>query len=539
MQDARRIWPEFPTSPHQMDPVVHMMFKAMSARLHEVNDKINDISERIIRDLACRVFFDGLLHPIPASTILKFTTGSSQTTIDTLIEACWINTSVQPGVTYYFLPAEQKELYAMEAVIALAATVDGGQILWIDPQWDGKNDFMRGFDNAAAGNNGERKDQIYIGVRPAGLEPDIPASDLVIMASGELLGLLNWCRWRSTNDDGLFGPPTIPGKTSLQNIKLGHAAPEISLWGHDYYPHEHLEEYREYFFQINKGVAGRPPLELKAALPGVAEEIWDNLEPLYWIQIESDAGISAEALKSLDLVATNCVVALNAHFQKQSFFYHGPGPMTLELQPAAGEIYEIMSISDNHGREYGNVYGAPGGGDLQYAYVPRIEGDRLSLVIIPAPTGPAPDRFSIEFKTTAGGDASGISAGLINSLYTPHPGIESVVNLTTSHGGVDARTFEDMIDAFPNVLRSNNRAIVIADFEALALAFDIRVKSARARLGSVRRNGAMQRCIEIVVDLGGHRFEPKEEAAIFLARLEKYLEKRGPMGTIVAAKLAE
>jgi hypothetical protein len=521
-----------------MDPVVHMMFKAMSARLHEVNNKINDISERIIRDLACRVFFDGLLHPIPASTILKFTTGSSQTTIDTLTEACWINTSVQPSVTYYFLPAEQKELYPIEAVVALAATGEGGQILWIDPQWDGKNDFMRGFDNTSATGENERKDQIYIGIRPAGLEPEIPASDLMIMASRELLGLLNWCRWRFTGEDGYFGEPITPGKTRLQNIKLSHAAPEISLWGHDYYPHEHLEEYREYFFHINDGVAGRPPLELREALPGVTEEIWAGLEPLYWIQIESDSRFSPSVLKNLDLVATNCVVALNAHFQKQSFFYHGPGPMTLELQPPAGEIYEIISITDNHGREYGNVYAAPGGGELQYAYVPRIEGDRLSLVIIPAATGSAPDRFSIEFKTTAGEAASGISAGLLNSLYNPHPGIESVVNLTTSRGGVDARTFEDMIDAFPNVLRSNNRAIVITDFEALAMAFDIRVKSARARLGSVRRNGAMQRCIEITVDLGGHRFEPKGEADIFLARLEKYLEKRGPMGTIVAAKLA-
>ena len=515
-----------------------MMFKAMASRLHEVNSKINDISEKIIRDLACRVFFDGLLHPIPASTILKFTTGSSQTTIDMLTEACWVNTSVQPSVTYYFLPAQQKELYPAEAVVALSAGSEGGQILWIDPQWDGKNDFLRGFDSASAGSQGDRKDQVYIGLRPGGREPDITATDLMIMASRELLGLFNWCRWRFTVENGFFGEPVIPGKTRLHNIKLSHAAPEISLWGHDYYPHEHLEEYREYFFPIDNGVAGRPPVELKAALRGVSEEIWDNLEPLYWIQIESDSRIATNVLKSLDLAAANCVVALNAHFVKQSFFYHGPGPMTLELQPPAGEIYEIIGITDNHGREYGNLYTTHGADDLQYAYVPKIEGDRLSLVIIPATTGAAPDRFSIEFKTSAGKAASGISAGLINSLYTPHPGIESVVNLTTSRGGVDARTFEDMIEAFPNVLRSSNRAIVVADFETLALAFDIRVKGARARLGSVRRNEAMQRCIEITVDLGGHRFEPKEEADLFLARLEKYLEKRGPMGTIVAAKLA-
>jgi len=97
-----------------------MMFKAVASKLKDVNDKINNISESIINDLACRIFFDGLLHPIPSSTILKFSTGSSITGVDILTEACWVNTSIQPSVTFYFSPVEPKELYPLEAAFAFS-----------------------------------------------------------------------------------------------------------------------------------------------------------------------------------------------------------------------------------------------------------------------------------------------------------------------------------------------------------------------------------------------------------------------------------
>ena len=96
----------------------------MAGKLKDVNDRINNISESIINDLACRIFFDGMLHPIPSSAILKFTTGSSITGVDILTEACWVNTSIQPSVTFYFSPVEPKELYPVEAAFVFSVNAE-------------------------------------------------------------------------------------------------------------------------------------------------------------------------------------------------------------------------------------------------------------------------------------------------------------------------------------------------------------------------------------------------------------------------------
>jgi len=261
------------------------------------------------------------------------------------------------------------------------------------------------------------------------------------------------------------------------------------------------------------------------------------MEPLYWIQIEFDKHIPTNIFKSFEYAATNCAVAINSHFQRQSFYYHGPGAVAIELQVPAKNLYDITSLDDNHGREYQNIYTARKNGDDDCRYVPRVDGDALKIIVAPPKRGPMPDRFSVSYRIAAGEAANGINPGLINSLYNPFPGIESVLNLIESRGGVDARSFDEMVATFPQVLRSRNRAIAISDYQALALAFDSRIKSARAQQGSAVRNGLLARCVEVAVDLGSRRFALKEEAGLFTARLERYLEARSPMGTVVVAKI--
>ena len=512
-----------------------MIFKTMASRLKAVNDKINNVSETIIRDLACRIFFDGLLHPIPASTILKYTTGSSQTDIDDSTEACWVNTAVKPSITFYFSPVESKTLFPLEAVVALAKNSDGSHILWTDPQWPGKNHVLSNFDVSNENADIDSNDCIYIGLKLFSDDNEVPAADLFIHSSPELLGLIRWGRWSFTQAEDVFSKPDFYGKASLKNISRKKPAPEISLWGHNYFPQEHKDEYSDFIFNIPGGKISNPPFALRQTFSGQSRNFWEDIEPLYWIKIEFDRKVPSNVLKSFVLTATNCLVAVNSHFQKQNFFYHGPGPMTLDLQSPANEIYDIISISDNRGRLYSNVYGSAAADNPECRYIPRVHGDFLQLMIIPPPEGPPPDRFSVEYKTSADQLANGIVAGNISSLYNPHPGIESVINLTDTRGGVEARTFDDMIAAFPHVLKSHNRAISFSDFESLALVFDKRIKSAKAKLSSTSRNGIILRCLELEVNLGGYKFEPPEEGQLFLARLQNYLETRSPMGTVVKA----
>ena len=131
-------------------------------------------------------------------------------------------------------------------------------------------------------------------------------------------------------------------------------------------------------------------------------ELLENLGPLYWVQIESDRKIPPQDMRSFELAATNCVVALNAHYLKQSYFYHGPGPMEIKPQNKAEEIYEIVSLDDNHGNNYSNIYTSSGNGGKQYYFVPRIDGNVFSLVAAPPEAGPLPDRFSLSYRISSG-----------------------------------------------------------------------------------------------------------------------------------------
>jgi len=515
-----------------------MMFRAVASRLKEINDKINSVSESIINDLACRIFFDGLLHPIPSSTILKFITGSSMTTVDIMTETCWVNTSIQPSVTYYFSPVEPKDLYPIEAAFAFSVNGDGIDALWTNPEWEGRGEFLGHFEVDKSSDLPVEKDYIYIGIKSLGQDMAVPQGDIFIQASPALLKYLRWSRWRFADADGVLGDPLIPGRIRLESIKNRRMIPELSVWGHNYYPYEYREEYQDSFFKLAPGRAGSAPADLSGVLPAASIELLENLGPLYWIQVESDKRIPAEVMKSFELAATNCVVALNAHYLKQSYFYHGPGPMEIKPQNKAEEIYEIVSLDDNHGNVYSNIYASSGNGEKQYYFVPRINGNIFSLIVSPPETGPLPDRFSLSYRISCGEAANGIDPGLLNSLYNPQPGVESVINISRTRGGTSARSFKDMIKVFPRVLQSSNRAVVPSDFESLAIAFDKRIIAATATTGSVERDGVLRGCIKIELDLGGYGFDLVEEEALFLSRLVKFLEMRSPVGTVVTARIA-
>jgi len=516
-----------------------MLFKAVAVKLKEVNDRVNDVSETIIKDLACRIFFDGLLHPIPASTVLKFTTGSSMTTVDILTETCWVNTSIHPNVTYYFSPVEAKDLYPVEAVFAFSVRGDSIDSLWTNPEWERGEEFPRLFEKDKLSKISEDKDYIYIGLISKGQDDTVPGSDIFIQGSSSLLQYLNWSRWRFTDSNGVFGEATVPGRVKIDKIKKQNNTPQISIWGHSYYPFEHQEEYQENIFDLGEGRVGPTPSQLKQIFSREGIALLDSLGPIYWIQIESDRAIPLKEIKSFKLAATNCVVALNAHTIRQNYFYHGPGPMEIMPQNKADEIYEITSLDDNLGRSYSNIYTSGSDGGSEFSFIPRIDEDTFRLIAIPPETGQIPDRFSLAYRVTSGETSNGIDPGLLISLYNPHPGVESVINITATRGGTSARNIDDMIKVFPRVLQSSNRAVVPSDFESLAVAFDNRILSARATTGSVERNGVLRGCLRLEVDMGGHDFALVEERSLFLSRLEKFMEMRSPVGTVVSACLTD
>jgi predicted phage baseplate assembly protein len=67
-----------------------------------------------------------------------------------------------------------------------------------------------------------------------------------------------------------------------------------------------------------------------------------------------------------------------------------------------------------------------------------------------------------------GGKAGNVDSGLINSLRIPLDGVEQVTNERPAVGGQDEQDVEQLKEQAPYILRSQNRAVAVEDFIALA-----------------------------------------------------------------------
>lgn len=89
-----------------------------------------------------------------------------------------------------------------------------------------------------------------------------------------------------------------------------------------------------------------------------------------------------------------------------------------------------------------------------------------------------------------GGVVGNVQAGTLTVLKTSIPYVDRVINHLDATGGLDAETVDLAQVRAPSLLRSRGRAVTAADFEALALQADSRVK--RARCVQPRASGSKE-----------------------------------------------
>lgn len=71
---------------------------------------------------------------------------------------------------------------------------------------------------------------------------------------------------------------------------------------------------------------------------------------------------------------------------------------------------------------------------------------------------------------SGGGTGGNLPAGALSTLHKAMPAIQSVTNVLSAVGGVEADTVRDLTDRAPAEIRSQGRAVTCADFAGLAVA---------------------------------------------------------------------
>ena len=72
---------------------------------------------------------------------------------------------------------------------------------------------------------------------------------------------------------------------------------------------------------------------------------------------------------------------------------------------------------------------------------------------------------------TGGGTAGNLASGRLTTMMTPILGVRSATNAVPADGGSDAESVEDMRTAAPQSIRTLDRVVSLADFEAFARTF--------------------------------------------------------------------
>lgn len=81
---------------------------------------------------------------------------------------------------------------------------------------------------------------------------------------------------------------------------------------------------------------------------------------------------------------------------------------------------------------------------------------------------------------TTRGSAGNVAAGALTTLYVATDGIAQVTNPVAASGGADADSVNALIDIAPGLVRANNRAVTVADVEALAASATAGIRRVRA-----------------------------------------------------------
>jgi hypothetical protein len=280
----------------------------------------------------------------------------------------------------------------------------------------------------------------------------------------------------------------------------------------------------------------RIPMKMEAPMGRVFQQSGQtgqkNLfnRPRAWLRIglpKEAANISEDLIR----VVLHCATASNVESLNQTISFSNDGAM-VPLTTGGGRaryLVKMLSVKGERGATY-LLDTEPSADEDVGRY--RIRQSRLEIEPARTPRGASDAYVNVRALLSNGVLGNGVAAGGIKGFLTrATPRTMEIRNVTGAAGGDDGADLIEIKRRFTEMLLSRERPVTYPDLEAMARAFEPKIRSVEAEPVLERGVDGLHRVQRVTVTLDRDAFVlPEVESDILKRELEASLQERSLLG---------
>jgi hypothetical protein len=535
--DFRRLLKEYGVTTQETDPILAVLLRSFAAQIAEVYEQAaENIPLAILDEL-----MSGLGMPErqarAAQTVVRFSLLSGRESFEEMTELIG-ETGSREKLTF----ALDTPLDVSTARIALVAIYQDGMLrIHHGTELTKELEEARpSFDATPAelGNN----PAIYIAI-------DVDDAEHLsrhgfyfelLPEARDLAGYLKrevWCLIDNEGGiraEGLLRPRAASGGARKLEWLVGHGEPPgqallpEGFYGSRIFALPHIPRERRFLTRIP--IKMEAPIERIFQQPGQTgrKNLFDR--PRAWLRIglpKEAASISEDLIR----VMLHCATASNIEALNQTISFSNDGAM-VPLTTGGGRaryLVRMLSVKGERGATY-LLDTEPSADEDAGRY--RIRQSRLEIEPARTPRGDADAYVNARALLCNGELGNGVAAGGIKGfLNRATPRTMEIRNVTGAAGGDDGANLIEIRRRFTEMLLSRERPVTYPDLEAMARAFEPKIRAVEAAPTLERGAAGLHRVQRVTITINRDAFVlPEVEAEVLKRELESSLQERSLLG---------
>jgi hypothetical protein len=539
MHRELRSWnAEIPESPDRMDPILRIMLRLYASQLASIDSKIErtwkSASDALIKSLCP----ESMRWPAPAFTVMQAEPSDPVIHVDPQTQFFY-KEERDEGHTFFFSSLRTEKL--IKARLTNVYFAAGGTILDISPPPpDSTQVTSRPQPSAFSG----RDAAIYVAIEHEGPADDFENCIMFLQGNEEALKQLKWSKWLPGIDGDFYEEGCFcPGLAGAIDDLFSTGGDTID-WGGLRKSSDLFKPLENNFVVITGDFVtswrpGNPDRSFMDGSAGAALTLPENSDKLYWIKLLLPSGGDRSVFQHPFKMLFDCFIAVNKY--ERTLFKHTGGNRLIEIEIPENidNVLEIISVIDSNGKNYVPRHEALTAASSKF-YTLYEQKDRLCLWFdFSSEIELPPDSITVNYSTTSGTDANGISAGKINELYQNHPGIHSSRNIIPVSGAIPAKTNEQIITEVSARLRGRDRAMSFDQLVSWVKTFDKRILQVECGKGVMRTEGGLRKCVVVTVTVRDKDFYSDDEIDLLKVRLGSFLKARTSINSQFKLEIAK
>ncbi len=534
------------TSPDR-DPALQTLFYTLASEISRIHEDAQRVfPEAVLDDLVAGLGTAPRLAEA-AQTIVQFDNITSREWITP--QTALIGQSAQ-GDRIPFAPDAAFQVSTARVRFAAMAERDSIQTL-SGVEYDGRVAPPARFEATT----GVRHPTLYLGVAcdHAHLSHQSLFVD-VVPSDGPLAALLRHSVWRVLGPDG-----TVHRDGAMRSVR-SRGGTRALLWFDDDGPHEDAPHEVDQVLNLGRGVYGHlvyrfpfVPAERRfvgkappglgrlfsQVVPAGGESVLE--QPLTWIEVMLPPGARGWS-NQLRGVHLHSMSASNAEVLSEIVSFSREGQAVAHSPEGLDRRHVLGVLSVQGSSPYVNAasLGPADAGEDRGSWSYRNK--RIEITPARAASGRLDTHAHVRILFCDGEEANNLDVGSVNRVDTTHldnVGLR-VSNLMLSKGGMPPPPYSEAKVRFAAALRTRERVVTVADFQAVAKAFDARIKDVSVEVTSAVTRAGLQVAERVTVTAERDLFaDPESELGILADRLEEYLQERVGMGRVVRVEVAK